>query len=170
MKNYYETNGEVTKVFLNHRAKGQFATLIDTEDLPKIKEFPNNWNVNFQNSDHIYVVTTLGGQSFRMHRIINECPTDKMVDHINGNTLDNRKANLRNVTGKENQQNRSKGAQRNSKSGIRGVCWVGQRNKWRADIKVDGKRIYLGLFDTKEEAEREAVVGRKQFMNGGVNA
>lgn len=74
------------------------------------------------------------------------------VDHINGDSLDNRRENLRRCTKSENMANRS--LQKNNTLGVRGV-WVYQTrggNKYRAEIKVNGKKISLGNFDTIEEA------------------
>lgn len=86
-----------------------------------------------------------------MHRQLMGEPTGLEVDHITpGTTLDNRRFNLRVVTCGENMQNR-KGANRNSKSGVRGVGRVG--NRWRARVTLNYKDHYLGRFGTKEEAE-----------------
>jgi hypothetical protein len=70
-----------------------------------------------------------------------------MADHVNGNTLDNRRENLRVVTPTENQLNR-RGARSDSRSGVRGVCWHGQTGRWTATYR--GR--YLGIFPTIEEA------------------
>lgn len=83
-----------------------------------------------------------------MHRVLMNVSGKKTVDHINGNGLDNRRANLRLATYTENNQNR--GAYRNNKSGYKGVS--PSRNRWRARIKHDGKLVDLGTYTTPEDA------------------
>lgn len=87
-----------------------------------------------------------------MHRqILCLVPGDgKQVDHINGNPLDNRRANLRVCTQTENKRNR--GAQINNNSGFKGVSFHKQRRKWAAQVTADGKQKYLGLFETPQLA------------------
>lgn len=76
-------------------------------------------------------------------------PKDQ-IDHINRIKDDNRIANLREATHAQNQQNATK--RRSNTSGFTGVCWhIGDR-KWRADIRADKKRKWLGNFDTPEAA------------------
>jgi len=72
------------------------------------------------------------------------------IDHINGNPLDNRLCNLRLTTDLTNQYNRKKN--RNSKSGIKGVTWHLSGMAWRAQIRINGKKVHLGSFSTKEQA------------------
>ncbi len=84
----------------------------------------------------------------------------KNADHINRNPLDNRKANLRQVTQRQNVFNRS--IQKNNKSGIIGVRWLKDRSKWSASIRVNGKSIHLGFYQNfndaiKKRLEAEAV-------------
>lgn len=85
-----------------------------------------------------------------MHRLLMTSPTGTMVDHINGNGLDNRKENLRVVTNSQNLMNRGKN--KNNTSGYKGVLWDKVRNKWIALIGFNNKNIYLGRFFTKNEA------------------
>ena len=96
---------------------------------------------------------------FHRH-ILGEIPKGKVVDHINGDGLDNRRLNLRVVTQQQNKRNLG-GALTNSKSGVRGVYWHKQRNKWAAAIRHNGKNISLGLYDDLEKA-REARL-KKEF-------
>ena len=92
-----------------------------------------------------------GGQRTEyMHRSIMGDPKGMMVDHRNHNTLDNRKDNLRIVTRAENMRNTQ--ARRGSSSKYLGVSWYKPREKWRAQISVDGKRKYLGIFENEVEA------------------
>lgn len=89
-------------------------------------------------------------KTLRMHRaLLGIFDPNIEVDHINGNKLDNRKANLRVATRQENAKNQA--AHSDSLSGISGVDAV--RGKWRARIFTNGREKSLGLFATKEEAQ-----------------
>jgi hypothetical protein len=74
----------------------------------------------------------------------------EQLDHINHNKLDNRLNNLREVSHRENHLNQS--LSKNSTTGLHGVSFHRRANKYEARIKVDGKSLYLGSFQTSEEA------------------
>lgn len=77
---------------------------------------------------------------------------DKDIDHINGDHSDNRISNLRLATHAENMQNHRK-ARSDSKSGLAGVYKApGKRLGWYAEIRTNGKKTYIGYFETKELA------------------
>ena len=76
----------------------------------------------------------------------------EIVDHINGDTLNNTKANLRKCTNAENLQNRGKN--KNNTSGYKGVIWSKFAKRWKAEIKVNYKSIHLGYFDSAELAAK----------------
>lgn len=99
---------------------------------------------------HGYAMRREQGKFLYMHRIIINTPSNMFTDHINGNTLDNRKDNLRICTKSENNRNRGMG--RNNKSGLKGVTWHKYDKKWQAQITIDNKNIYLGKFVDKFEA------------------
>lgn len=77
-------------------------------------------------------------------------PDKRQPDHENGVTLDNRRNNLRFATSSQNAMNRRKTSA--NSSGYKGVHWHKGHQKWCAQIKVNGKSIHLGYFDTPEEA------------------
>lgn len=86
-----------------------------------------------------------------LHRLILPGADGRHVDHVNGDTLDNRRENLRVASHTENTRNSS--VPRNNTSGFKGVSkatWV--TGRWRATIRIDGKQAFLGVFDTPEEA------------------
>lgn len=86
-----------------------------------------------------------------MHREIMGAPKGMLVDHIEpGQTLDNRRCNLRVATSAESIRNRERG--RNNTSGFKGVRHRPGRSGWIAEIQLDGRKYYLGRFGTKEEA------------------
>ena len=80
------------------------------------------------------------------------------VDHINHNKLDNRISNLREVTRAENMQNLQKA--RNS-SGFIGLTF--SRNRWVPSIRINGKKKYLGVYKTPEEAHHAYVEAKRKF-------
>lgn len=100
----------------------------------------------------VYHPSTQKTETVRMHRqILGLVKGDKMYgDHINRDTLDNQRSNLRVATRSENQRNR--GLQSNNTSGYRGVWYFAKCRRWQSYIKVHGKRRHLGLFLTAEEA------------------
>lgn len=81
----------------------------------------------------------------RMHRVICGHPEGKVVDHINHNTLDNRKNNLRICTIAENARNKRRNTIRTSI--FRGVHWNSKSRKWISSISVNSRSHYLGIFD-----------------------
>ena len=98
------------------------------------------------------------GLSIRMHRLINKTPKGLETDHINRNTLDNRKINLRTVSSQQNKFNTN--IRIDNTSGYKGVTWDKQTNKWMSQIGIDGKNIKLGRYfhlkeaiDARENAE-----------------
>jgi hypothetical protein len=76
------------------------------------------------------------------------------VDHVNGNGLDNRRANLRTVTHAQNQQNKRANAHATSR--YRGVYWHKGKRRWAAEAKHNGKTVHLGRY-TDEHTAAEAV-------------
>lgn len=87
-----------------------------------------------------------------LHRFILNAPSGVLVDHINGDTLDCRRANLRFATALENQRNR--GPQRNNQSGYKGVIFNRENRKFQARIQTHGKKTHIGYFASAEEAAR----------------
>lgn len=94
-----------------------------------------------------------------MHNVITGWP---MVDHINGDGLDCRRANMRAASRAQNNRN----AQRrtDNTSGYKGVSWHGQRNRWRAQINNAGRRTYLGLFADPADAARAYDTAARQHF------
>lgn len=85
-----------------------------------------------------------------MHRVIMDAQPGEYVDHIDGTPLNNERENLRIVTNSQNNMN--KGSRSDNTSGRRGVYWHKAVKKWCAEIKVNGEKIHLGLFEDLEAA------------------
>ena len=100
----------------------------------------------------MYSGTKDGLNNKRLHRIIMDDPDGEFIDHINRDPLDNRRDNLRIVTQQENNMNLS--MRKTNKSGIAGVYWYKNRNKWVAEIRYKYKKIHLGYFDNLEAAAK----------------
>lgn len=83
------------------------------------------------------------------------------VDHEDGNTLNNRQYNLRDVSGSVNQQNMKRAS--NNTSGVTGVCWSNSKNKWEAKIKVRGETIHLGRYHTFNDATAARKAGEQHY-------
>lgn len=89
-------------------------------------------------------------KKIRMHREIMRCPRGKQLDHINMDTVDNRKSNLRFCTKSENGRNRPK--PKHNTSGFKGVHWYKALKKWQVYTMLDRKKIHIGYFDKLKQA------------------
>lgn len=113
-----------------------------------------------------YIRIHMGGKLYGAHRLAwlymtGEHPKHQ-IDHINGNGLDNRIANLREATSFENAQNIRK-PQTNNSHGNLGITHDKLKNLWRARISVNGTRIYLGKFKTPEEATEAYMTAKRKL-------
>ena len=129
--------------------------LVDGFDLHKVDKYTwyPMWSKDIQNYyAATRIVVALGEKkTVLMHRLIIGLGDPRKTDHREPTrTLDNRRINLRPASDAESIRNRR--IQKNNTSGTCGVRFDKSRNKWRARIKVNGKEIHLGYFDTREEA------------------
>lgn len=92
-----------------------------------------------------------------------EIPAGFDVDHICRNRLCVRPSHLRVVTRKQNMENAFGVAGRHGSSGLRGVYWNKTRKKWAAQIGHAGKTTYLGLFESKDEANQAVLAARMKL-------
>lgn len=120
--------------------------IFDIDDFEKIKQF--HWYE--ENNGYIRSSGKKKEDKVHIHRLIMGFPNNMNIDHINHDTFDNRKTNLRIVTVSQNAMNHIKGS--NNTSGITGVVWVKDRNKWKSQIKANGRIIFLGEYSNFEEA------------------
>jgi len=88
----------------------------------------------------------------KMHRLILNDPIGLLIDHQDGNGLNNTRENLRICTNVENLRNR--GRQTNNKSGFKGVSWNKNKQKYHARIKAQGKYVHIGYYDNPIDAAK----------------
>lgn len=130
--------------------------MIDPEFAPAVSLWA--WNAHRDNRGNFYArrsehVTVHGRRttiSILLHRMILPVPGTVMIDHADGDTLNDRKGNLRIATTSDNSVNKRK--RLGSQSQYRGVTRVGSR--WQATVTAGGKQHYLGAFDDETEAAR----------------
>ncbi len=134
--------------------QGKFA-LVDNEDFERVNQF--KWYVGFMAKRYWCGMREIRINQKRMtllmSRFIMDVSYSKIfVDHINHNTLDNRKCNLRICNSAENQRNRVISS--NNKSGYKGVSWHKRDQIWQACIRMDKKSIHLGYHNDPELAHK----------------
>ena len=117
--------------------------LIDEEDYERLSA--RRWCMSGR-----YAASRIDGRLIYMHRFLMNASAGMAVDHINGNRLDNRKANLRFATQRQNTRNQTP----RNQAGYKGVYFRKDTGKWQAKIMVDYKSINLGCFGTPEEGAR----------------
>lgn len=126
-----------------------FVALVDDEDYERVTS-AGRWRAlpNSNNENRVYAVHDgARGKTVRLHNFLTGWP---LTDHINGNSLDNRRVNLRPATKSQNGANRVIGV--NNASGFKGVHL--DRNRWRAVVRLDGRLVSLGYHPTAEDAAR----------------
>ena len=112
-----------------------------------------------------YMYVHLAGRRLAVHRIVwliakGDFDTDMLIDHKNGNKSDNRLENLRIASVSENGMNRTTLPTTNT-SGVLGVTWNKKLEKWQAHVRVNGRKIHLGLYLSLNAAKEAAINGRE---------
>jgi hypothetical protein len=127
--------------------KNTRAALVDDGDALRVGSI--SWHAFNNSKDQlVYARGWHRGRCVLMHRFLLDPPRGVQVDHINGDTLDNRRENIRLATASQNLCNRRPFG----KSGFKGVHRT--RTAWLARIGFDGKSLHLGSFQTAEEAAK----------------
>lgn len=130
-----------------------YEAIVDDEDYEFLMQW--KWTAVIDRSGRVYATRHArkhegNSSSRRMHRVICATRDGMETDHKNGNTLDNRRDNLREATRIQNMRNRA--LHKNNTSGHKGVGWHSKIGKWQARISVNKRRINLGFFIEKEDA------------------
>lgn len=156
INNIYVNNGATTKIIMRTRSR-TIETIIDTEDVARVSVF--NW-YPANNGTRIYAVAAISyfedfkinQAPVKLHRLISSFP-ENMVDHASGDTLDNRKINLRDAT--RTQNNRNRGQTKGTITGYKGVFDKKTGIKrFQAMIRFNGERISLGYYSCPHEAAK----------------
>lgn len=129
---------------------------VDHDDWPLVAS--RAWHFN----GYGYARSVVDRREVLMHRLVMgfEHGDGRMVDHINRDKLDNRRANLRESSHALNAQNQGARAS----SGFRGVHWDKNQRRWQAQVGLDGRLHYLGTFDSREDAAAAASDFRARYM------
>lgn len=141
------------KSVLNYDEKTGIFTWIKSNKVAGYKQKDGYIRFNFEN------------KHYRGHRlawlyVYGEYPTFH-IDHVNGNTSDNRICNIRKCTRNQNMHNRR--INKNNKIGIKGVCWNKRAEKWHVQIGLNGKVKHIGYFDDLELAELVSNEARDKY-------
>lgn len=122
--------------------------LLDEADLSAVLE--HNWYA-VRKGNKIYACTTLYDKNrsskrykLYMHRYLKGAIKGETVDHVNGDGMDNTRCNLRKCSKAENARNSELSA--SNTSGYKGVTWNKNAKKWLAQLKVDRRHVYIGVF------------------------
>lgn len=153
----FNEDGTTTIVLRNRKREIVGHCIIDNEDFNEIKKY--TWNLNDVGYASSFTHKPNKKKLF-IHRLImkeiDELKEDSVVDHIDGNKLNNRRRNLRWATKSQNAMNSK--TRKNNTSGTKGVSFDKSMNSWQAHIKINYKKIHLGYFSEIEDA----VIARKK--------
>ena len=158
----------IAKIELRREDGDNLWTIIDIDDLDRVISFPGVWYAKYQRLNNGYYVyanvyddITKRTKTVLLHQFIMSA-NGNTVDHINHNTFDNRKTNLRIVNDSDNLKNR-KGKNSNNTSGYRNVTWSKHDKKWIVQLQIDKRNKTLGWFDDVEEAGKFAEEMRQKY-------
>jgi hypothetical protein len=172
--NRYLIKGNAVHIELRRRNQESLWAIIDIDDLKKVVEFDYTWHAEWKKDINGYYASAtkhLGiingkqkSKSLYLHKFILNDDSKIDIDHINHNTLDNRKENLRMSKVFENSRYR-KGKNSNNISGYRNVAYIKSIKKkpYHVQLMVDGKNTVLGKFSDVDKAGVFAEEMRQKF-------
>lgn len=175
-RNNYIIDGDIARIELKRRNKESVWAIIDIDDLEKVINFPYSWHSAYRKKTKSFYVNStvhtgekINGKWFHYtlylhHFLLGYDRENKIdIDHINHDTLDNRKGNLRPSTRKSNSKNRN-GKNVNNQSGYRNVAYIKrEKHPYWVQLIVNGKNTCLGKFDDPDEAGLFAEEMRQKY-------
>lgn len=165
MKNHYTVVNDTVEIYITQRDGTKHIVYVSVTKLPKLL----GYRVGVCTADKKFrAYISLSNGTIYLHRFLLDAPKGLEVDHEDSNPLNNRDCNLRLATSLQNKQNG--GAQSNSKTGIRGVCWEPYTGKWKTQVTVNGKHHTLGRFTDLADAELAVSVFRAENMPYSLDA
>lgn len=146
------------KVLQIHRYKGKsdLLALVDDADFKVVSIY--KWHENKQG----YLSANINNRCVYIHRFIMNSPKGLVIDHINGNRLDNRRENLRACTVRENVINSR--LSKNNTSGFTGISYRKDRKMYRSYIFVNRRQIFLGYHTDLESALKTRKTAEKSYF------
>lgn len=167
MRNKYIELDDHVVVFIRWKDK-QLEMSIDKNDFQKILPATNVIHAQYNHKTRsYYAIFKIKRKSYQVHRFIFD-PMQiegKVIDHKNHNTLDNRRSNLSPCSNSENAHNRLGPNNNNKTSGIRGIHWDKQYEKWRVAFAYKKQRINVGRFDCLEDANQAYIKRMEELEN-----
>jgi hypothetical protein len=170
MKNDYEIRGDVAFIYLEKRGVRFKETIVDASDIEYLLKFPFKWYAYYDVKGKRYYARASKYEgkkpngskiykTYHLHRYITNPEKNKVVDHFDGNSLNNRRSNLKVVTQSENLQNIR--IPSHNTSGHRNVHWCKRDKRWKVTIQKNGKFVVNKSFVSYDEAVEEAIKYRK---------
>lgn len=144
----YDSSGNIVETFI-----------LDKDDVEKLGDY--KWRTVYKNDKPYLFTGNQKKEKIYFHRLVMNNP-EIQVDHISGNTLDNRKENLRMVSAQDNMKNLKK--KKDNTSGIRGVSFSERDQQYKVDFTYEKKRMYFKTFDTKAHAVYLRYLLEKEFL------
>lgn len=161
LRECFDCNPETGVLIWKARPKSHFATESKWRRHMTVSSGREAGTINAHGYKVVRVTYSGLAQLYPVHRIVWALLHGRdasVIDHINGNRSDNRAENLRELTQSENVRKKHP-----TKAGLRGAHYDKSRGKWLAQIRIDGRQVFLGRFDT-EEAAHCAYLSRLQQL------
>lgn len=143
--NKYKLSGNIYILEINSKKHGRLKFIIDIESYNIVK--PYKWCI-VKWGNNYYAKTKINNKDIALHKIINNTPKGLITDHINRNSFDNRKSNLKTVTHKGNMQNRK--VNKNNKTGYKYISQSQNGKSYYFTVTINGKRFYSSFKTLKD--------------------
>ena len=140
-----------------------FSALVDDADFEYISA-QGRWYLD-NRGKRKYASSHKNGKKIYMHRLIMRAESGFDVDHLDGDGLNNQRANLKIATRSQNNFN-NHNIRSDNNSGVHGVYYCNYYFKWKAEIKLNGRKYTLGSFNSKQEAISARKLAEERIAKG----